>query len=207
MTVVEILDKLTAWAEENICPKVFLKVPPDDEAPNDADYEYKRVHPTCFTMYVPSKDKLPPNIIAPFPSLCVRCTDGSDSLADNIRRMRIEFCIATWETGTNGRDILIPSMYDSKTFHEWNDEESKAYFRRHGEGWRDAWNFVDTTLRELESVSSLNGIAIDKSQPITFEPLKEQNSIPNLYPFWFAIISFTVQTAIIRNINDNSKYL
>ena len=31
MTVVCVLDALTKWARENICPKILLKVPPDND--------------------------------------------------------------------------------------------------------------------------------------------------------------------------------
>ena len=208
MTVVEVLDRLAAWAEENICKKVLIKKPPDDnEAANDAGYEYERVHPACFTTYVPSKDKLPPKIVSPIPSLCVRCVEGKDDMVASARRMKIEFCLSTWETGTYGRDILIPNEKDGLRPKEWRGEESQAYFRRHGEGWRDAWNFIDIVLRELESVGSIDGIALDRSQEITFEPLKEQESIPDYYPFWFAVVSFTVQTGINRNNQDYAKFL
>ena len=207
MTVVEILDRITAWADKNICKKVYIKQPPDDGLPNDADYEYRRVNPVCFTMYVPGKDKLPPKIASPIPSLCVRCVGGEDHITPSVRRIRIEFCLSTWETGTNGKDILIPDREEPTNVHEWNDEDAQAYFRRHGDGWRDAWNFIDTVLRAIESVGSIDGIVIDKAEDITFEPLKEQDSIPNYYPFWFAVIGFTVQTAIARNNSDYLKFL
>lgn len=207
MTVVDILDRLAAWAEENICKKVLLKRPPDNEAPNDSSYEYSRVNPVCFTTYVPSSDKLPPKIASPFPSLCVRCVEGKDRLPASERTMKIEFCLSTWETGTHGRDILIPDTENGMKAKEWTGEEAQAYFRRHGEGWRDAWNFIDIVLREIESVGSIDGIALDKSQEITFEPLKEQESIPDYYPFWFAVVTFTVKTGISRNNQEYEKFL
>ena len=63
MSVVNILDKVTDWVRSEICPKIELKCPPStEEMPDDAGYDYKRVHPAAFTLFLPTKDKLPPAI-------------------------------------------------------------------------------------------------------------------------------------------------
>ena len=51
MTTTGILDIVTDWARENICSKLLLKAPPDDDAdPTGAGYDYKRVNPGAFAM-------------------------------------------------------------------------------------------------------------------------------------------------------------
>lgn len=208
MTVVGILDTLTEWARENICKKVLLKVPPDDEtAATDAGYEYKRVNPAAFALYVPAKDKLPPSVLSPFPSVCVRFVEGSDTLAAGRRSIGIELCFSSWDPGTHGKDVLIPNREDYMEPREWSGPEAEAYFRRHGEGWRDVWNMIDIALREIEIVTNIDGILIDRSVPVKYGPLREQEAIPDYYPFWFAWVSFTVSCPITRPIQGVDELL
>ena len=73
MNIVQIIDDVTSWAQENICNIVQLKVPPtEDTEPIDGQYEYELAHPSAFALYVPSKDKLPENLKSEIPYLSVR---------------------------------------------------------------------------------------------------------------------------------------
>ena len=70
MAVVTILDGVTAWVREKICSQIRLKVPPADaQAATDAGYEYKMVTPAAFSLFVPTKEKLPPSVISPIPAV------------------------------------------------------------------------------------------------------------------------------------------
>lgn len=206
MSVVFLVDKVTKWTQENICDKIMLKSPPrDEDAPTDADYDYQLVVPQAFPMYVPTSEKLPPKIRSPFPSVCVRFTAGEDNAAAERGFLDMQLCFATWDTGIHGEDILLPN--GDNTFRQWTGEEADAFFKRTGGGWRDAWNFVDIGLRALESVTHIDGLAIDRATPIKFGPLTEQESIPDLYPTWFAWISFRVNYPLVRNIQDFNNLL
>jgi hypothetical protein len=208
MSVVNILDRLTKWAQISICNKIQLKVPPDDEtSPTDEGYKYERMKPTAFTLYVPTKEKLPPEIISPFPSVCVRFMEGSDDITDKKGNIGIQLCFSAWNPGTHGKDVLIPSETDKLTLKRWTGEEAKQYFQRNSEGWRDVWSMVDIALREIESVTNIDGLVIDMSKPVKFGPLSEQDAIPDYYPFWFAWVSFYVTYPITRNIRDLENLL
>ncbi len=201
MSVVTLLDRVTDWARENICSKIMLKVPPDSEhAATDEGYEYERVHPAAFTMYVPTKEKLPPPV-SPFPSLCVRLIEGEDNLAGNSGSVNVQFCFSTWSTGTHSQDEVFPR--GDGTYRRGE----QGAFSRNGDGWRDAWNFVDAALREVESVTNIEGYALDRLKPIKFGPLTEQESIPDFYPFWFAWMSFSLTYPITRNIREIENFL
>ena len=39
---------------------------------------------------------------------------------------------------------------------------------KNGEGWRDAWNFVDTALRLIENAEYLGNLRVIKEKGITF---------------------------------------
>ena len=206
MSVVHVIDTVTDWARANICPKIQLKQPPADlDAATDEGYEYKLVTPAAFAMYVPTSEKLPPGIHSPFPSLCVRFMAGQDEQANGKGFVDLQLCFSTWDPGLHGEDILRAN--GDKSFKRWSGEEADAYFRRTGDGWRDAWNFVDIALRAVESETNIGGFVIDKATPVKYGPLTEQEAIPDLYPTWFAWISFRVTYPLVRNIQDFQEFL
>lgn len=201
MTVVEIIDTITEWARQEICKKIKLKCPPEDTQANAEGYDYKLVHPACFSLFVPTKDKLPPTVISPIPSICVRVIEGEDNMSAQKGALTIEFCLSTWDTGIHGKDVLEP--IGSNRF-KISDMEG---YQKDGGGWRDAWNLLDVVLRELESISSIGGLQIDRTSPVKFGPYTEQESIPDFYPFWFAWVRFKVTRALVRNIKDYGDLL
>lgn len=77
MTLVNSIDKIVSWLTENVCSKITLKLP--DDYRNDTGYDVVMVHPAAFPLYVPGKDRLPPNVAAPIPSVCVQLMEGSAS--------------------------------------------------------------------------------------------------------------------------------
>lgn len=207
MSVVHLIDTLTEWAQANVCAHIKLKQPPaDQEAATGEGYEYTLVNPTAFPMYIPTSEKLPPNIHSPYPALCVRFANGQDMPAQSEGFLDVQFCFATWNTGIHGKDILVPTEKAGE-FKQWSGEEAEAYFRRSADGWRDAWNFVDIALRAIESTTHIGEYTIDRAQPVKFGPLTEQESIPDLYPTWFAWVNFRVNYPLWRNIQDIEQFL
>lgn len=206
MSVVHVIDTVTEWARGNICDKILLKQPPTDlEGPEDGAYEYTRVHPAVFSMYVPTTEKLPPNIHAPFPNLCVGLTQGQDETAANKGYVDLQLSFSAWNPGVHGRDVLKP--VGDNSFRVWSEEEAKTYFQRTGTGWRDVWNFVDIALRAVESVTHIGGYTIDPATPVKYGPMPPQEGIPDFYPYWFAWISFRVTYPLRRNISSLQNFL
>lgn len=203
MTVVSIIDEITKWATEEICSKVKFKAPPErDEESNSSKYDYKLVTPACFSLFIPSKDKLPPSYLTPIPAMCVSVVEGNDNLTTNIGVLTIQFSFATWHTGTHGKDYFIP--VGDGSFKQCTDDE---YFKRDADGWRDVWNWIDIALRAIESSQSINGIEIDRASGVKFYPFKEQEAIVDYYPYWFAGIQFKVKRPIVRNITAYEELL
>lgn len=198
-TVTDIIDRVVAWTNQNICQKVELKVPPKDiDAPDGGGYEYTRVHPYCFPLFVPGNDKLPPDATVPIPSICVRVVDGIDFRATG--SISLELWFSSWNPGRHGKDILKPVQGKQFVYKEWTGPEAEAYFLRSSEGWRDLWNWIDVALRAIESVESIDGLQIDREQGIKFGPAKDDQGIPDYYPFWFGYIGLTLNRPIVRNI-------
>ena len=66
---------------------------------------------------------------------------------------------------------------------------------------------VDVALREIESAAAVYSFPINRSVPIKYGPLTEQDSIPDYYPLWFAWVSFSLLYSTPRNIRDIEKFL
>lgn len=205
MTSTTIIDMVTAWVGRNICPKIKLKVPPENiDEPNDHGYDRLMENPVAFPMFVPGKDKLPPDVKSSFPSICVRLLDGEDDLAAVAGRVNIQLCFSTWNPGTHGEDFIVPTSDGAST---WSGPAADADFQRNGDGWRDAWNLVDIARWEIESVTSIDGLVLDRGTPIKYGPLTEQEAIPDFYPFWFAWMTFSLTYPVIRHIWDCDNLL
>ena len=106
MTLVNSIDKIVSWLTENVCSKITLKLP--DDYRNDTGYDVVMVNPAAFPLYVPGKDRLPPNVAAPIPSVCVQLMEGSDELIQKKRQLQIRLCLACWNPGQHGGEIFNP---------------------------------------------------------------------------------------------------
>lgn len=205
MSIVKILDDITAWAQTNICSRIMLKVPPANGEPNDYDYDYKVANPVAFTMYVPTQDKLPKNVPSAFPSLCVRFMEGENNLSNNKGTIGIQLLLSVWSPGLYGADYFTVNPEDSL---QWQAQaEEKVKFQRNGEGWRDIWNFTDIAVHAIESTAHISGYEIDRSVPVKFGPLTEQDAIPDFYPFWFSWVTFQLTYPQQRNTDNIQQFL
>lgn len=205
MSIVKILDDVTEWARQNICSKIELKVPPKNSEPNDYEYDYKLANPVAFTMFVPTEDRLPKNTPSAFPSLCVRFIEAEDDFASMKGTVGIQFLLSAWNPGTHGQDMIAPQPGDGLTWV--SDPDAKNSFERNGEGWRDIWNFTDIAVRAVESATNISGYEIDRSVPVKFGPLTEQEAVPDYYPFWFTWVTFQLTYPLRRNIEDVQEFL
>lgn len=206
ITVVSVIDTVTEWAEREICSKVKLKEPPPLDEVDAEGYEYKLVNPACFSLFVPSTDKVTTDQ-SPIPSLCVRVIDGEDSMTGDMGTITIEFNLSVWDPGTHSKDILgVDTSNSQKPMRQCGEKDGKD-FQRNGEGWRDVWNWLDLTVRILESSSTIDGLAIDRASGVKWGPFSEQDSIPDFYPFWFTWVRFKVIRPLVRNIGEINEFL
>ena len=205
LSIVKILDDVTEWARENICSKIYLKVPPQNSKPNDEEYAYKTANPVAFTMFVPTEDRLPKDIPTAFPSLCVRFLEGEDDMANKKGTIGIQLLLSVWNPGTHAADQVAPQQGDAFAWHA--DSDAKVKFARNCDGWRDVWNFADIAVQAIEQASHISGHEIDHSVPVKFGPLTEQEAVPDYYPFWFAWVSFQLSYPLRRNAADIQEFL
>ena len=173
----------------------------------DASYPYKLVNPAAFSLFVPSKDRTPPKVAAPIPSVCVQLTQGEDDLIEHTRGIKIRLCFSAWDPGYHGPDIYIPQGNGSGTYIQQYNSEAADFFQKNGEGWRDAWNFVDTALRLIENAEYIGDLRVIKELGITFGPVAEQDAVPDFYPYWFAWAEFSVEETLTRHAKNYDHLL
>lgn len=210
MTIPQCIDRVTDWINESICPNIKLKLP--DDVQNGKEYEVKAVNPTAFAMYQPGKDKLPPGVIAPFPSVVVQLLEGSDDMAAHNGRMKLQLSFTAWNPGNHAGELTRATKATTATESEDLDVHlggiaSEQSFTRNAEGWRDVWNFVDRALREIENAEYLNGLRVVKELPITYGQFNQEGQISDLYPYWGAWVIFTIERGLTRTGASYSEFL
>lgn len=192
MTAVDSITRLMDWLEDEVCPLVSYKVPGETE--DDADYEYKLAHPSVLGMYWPTtKETLPPGVQDVQPGILVQVTSGSESQASLSRAMTVRLHLSVWNPGRHGPDAWRRKTAPDHSGLDWVRDESAAYQPGYDDGWRDAWNLLDTVVREVRNSPVFEGGArVDKSKDIAFGPYEVQENIVDLYPYWFAWVEFTL---------------
>ena len=200
MTLVQSIDKVVEWLNENVCSQITLKIP--DDYKNDADYNVKLVNPTAFPLYVPGKERLPPSVPAPIPSVCVQLMEGKDDLPKSVRQLNIRLCLACWNPGEHGGEKYHIRNGEGSTgttsYFLAKGDDAKTY-TRNMEGWRDSFNFADLVLRELENTEYIAGHRLVKESEIKFGLFTEDGNIWDYYPYWHNWITFTLEVGVVRN--------
>lgn len=201
MTLTKSIDGIVQWLNEKVCPQIFLKLP--DDYKNDTAYDVEYINPTAFPLYVPGKDRLPPSIPAPIPSVCVQLMEGTDKLATKNRQLKIRLCLACWNPGEHGLEVLHPqkdaTALGGYIYHPANGEAAQTY-ARNMEGWRDSFNFADLVLRELEGTEYIAGHRLLKESEIKFGLFTEEGNIWDYYPYWHNWITFTLEAGVVARI-------
>ena len=198
MTLVESIDKVVEWLNTKVCSQISLKLP--DDYTNDKSYNVEFVKPTAFPLYIPAKDRLPPSVPAPIPSVCVQLMEGNDDLLHKKRQLKVRLCLACWNPGEHGAEVLKPRKNANApggySFYNVTGEAAETY-TRNMEGWRDSFNFADIVLRELEGTEYIEGLRLVKESEIKFGLFSEEGNLWDYYPYWHNWISFTLEVGIV----------
>lgn len=208
MTLVKSIDKVVSWLTENVCSQTTFKLPDDDR--NGAECPVKYVHPAAFPLYVPGKDRLPPSVPAPIPSVCVQLMEGNDDLIKSNRQLQIRLCLACWNPGVHGAEVLHvkpdTSTIGGFSYHLVTGEAAETY-TRNMEGWRDVFNFADLVLRELEGTEYINGLRLVKESGVKYGVFTEDGNVWDYYPYWHNWISFTLESGAIARTPEKYQEL
>lgn len=192
MAIVDDLNRIRDWLQSEVCDKVAFKLPNDET--NDAGYSQELVKPTAFVLFTPSKDRLPPNVRAPIPSVCVRLSEGEHA-QDGTNKMTLVLNFCTWNPGVHGRDVFEP--VEGSGWRGYN-QKAEAEFLRSADGWMDVYNFVDAALRAIENADYIAGMRVVVEDGIKYGMTSGQDGLEDFYPYWPAWISFSVQSGNVR---------
>lgn len=197
MNLVQVIDTLVNWLNEDVCPGIELKLP--DDYKNDASYEVVMVNPAAFPLYVPGKEALPPSVAAPIPSVCVQLMEGADDLPSSRRTLQIRLCLACWNPGTHGdasyRPTEDPDAVAGISYYRTTAGAEQSY-TRNMDGWRDSFNFADRVLRAVENAEYIDGLHLATDKPIKYGMFVEDGNIWDYYPYWHNWISFEIDTGV-----------
>lgn len=202
----EVIQQTADWIAKNICSKIELKIP--DDFRNDGSYKTKVVHPASFPLYVPGKDRLPPGIPAPVPSVCVQMVSGTDMLIDKIRTLDMRIVLACWNPGVHGNELYRPKgNIDALGGHSYFVDPDSAAFEKGTDGWKDNMVFQDLVLNTLEKAEYIAGHRIIKESGIKFGLFTEDGDICDYYPYWHSWISFQLEVGLTPKAPDYNQFL
>lgn len=195
--LVRTIQSVANWLTENVCEKIQLKLP--DDSKNNNEYSVRTVHPAAFPLYIPGKDRLPPEVPAPVPSVCVQLIEGNDDLFNRNRLLNIRLVMACWNPGIHGNERYLPKENKNAPggcSYFIRNEENNQIYRKTMDGWKDSMNFQDTVLTELEKSEYIAGNRIVKEAGIKFGLFSEEGDICDYYPYWHSWITFQLSVGL-----------
>lgn len=169
--LIDELGKITEWMQENVCNHIDLYEPTDKIGKTIP----KTVHPTAFTMFIPSQDMVKAKKM---PALCIQLDDGTEDLSTNESSINIKLFFAVWNPGRFVKcEDGIKCIPDA-------------------EGWKDVLRFMDKTQREIEKTIYIADMRVDRKIPITYEFYKTKDGIVDAWPYWYGQMSFTLKAGM-----------
>lgn len=175
MTIVQCLETITKWLQENVCNKIKLKAAQDKD-----EEKFEEVNPTAFTLFQPGKTQVPPNTKILMPSVVVQLLDGNDDLTQSKARLKLQLSFMAWNPGKH------------------KAEGASVPLEPNADGWKDVWNFVEHALQEIENAEYLNDLRVVKELGITYGLFTQDNALVDLYPYWGAWVILTIEQGLAR---------
>jgi hypothetical protein len=195
VTIRNIIETVTAWAQEHVCDGLQFKIPEDDL--NDGEFPGATMEPNAFPCFLPARDRPPPGVRAPIPSVCVQLKEGTDRPQGSERTLQMRLSLAVWNPGRHGKNVLFPADDPfaelGKSYHASTNEEIRREYDRSMDGWRDVWNLADRALAALENADYIGPLRLMKEQGISYGPFSDDGAVWDDYPYWFLWIDFTLE--------------
>lgn len=193
MTIKRIIDAVTAWAEDAICRGILLKAPDDDANAENRGL----IEPVAFPIYLPSSERLPPNVAAPIPSICVLVKNGKDEPGERRRVLNMRLTVAVWNPGRHGSEMRYPQDDPfaelGRRYEGPSSPEDRLLYERNMTGWGDVWNLADRAIAAVENTEYIAGMRLMKEDGVTYGPFEEDGAVYDFYPYWFLWIDFSLE--------------
>lgn len=193
MTIVEAIETITDWINENVCPRLTFKQAND--AAQAEDYPFKEVHPRAYAMFYPGKDKLPEGEDWAEPFIVVTSTEGKRNTIRKTQTFSVQLTFRTWNPGTHGQEV-----------------DGKKSFEANIEGWKDVENLMDWTLRAIENTDYIGpdkgkGLRYVASAGSNYGLMVKDGQYIDEYPYFSAFASLQFEAGIARTSESYSDLL
>lgn len=195
-TLVDIVEGLTNWLNDKVCPQIQLLLPDDDHM--DDSYRNKRVCPRAYPLFSPYGYDSPEYPVPGTPGIVVGVLEGTDNQKAGTRTLTVQLQLISW----------APGAYESELFRVKKDPKAplgRKYFctdpydhqtfERNKDGWKDSYNFLEIVLREIQKNELINGMRIKiKDGQLNYGHFRTDTGPMDLYPYWINYITFEVET-------------
>lgn len=197
--LVDIVEALTTWLNEKVCPQIELLEPDDDFM--DETYVKKRVKPKAYPLFSPYGNNSPEYAIPGTPGIVVSVLEGSDNLKEGTRTLQIQLQLISWAPGAYASDlnhvIEDPKAPLGRKYYKTDPKDYQAY-QRTKDGWKDSYLFLDTVLREIQRTEFVAGMRIKiKDGDLVYGHYRDDTGPIDLYPYWINYIRFELETGRI----------
>ena len=197
--LVDIVETLTDWLNESVCPLIELLEPDDDFM--DENYTKKRVHPRAYPLFSPYGNDNPEIDIPGTPGIVVGVLSGSDDLQAKTRTLNIQLQLISWAPGAYSSDVLQvqkdPTAPLGRRYYRTDPKNGQIYDRSK-DGWKDSYNFLDVVLRELQHAEFIKGMRIKlKDGELNYGHYRDDTGPVDLYPYWINFVTFDLEVGRI----------
>lgn len=198
-TLVDIVEGLTDWLNEKVCPQIRLLVPDDDNM--DDSYRGKRVVPKAYPLFSPYGFDSPEYSIPGTPGIVVGVLEGTDDQKQGTRTLTIQLQLISWAPGAYGSELLRvrkdPNAPLGRKYYCTDPHDGQTY-ERTKDGWKDSYNFLELVLREIQKNELINGMRIKiKDGQLAYGHFRTDTGPMDLYPYWINYITFEIETGNI----------
>ena len=179
-----ILEKLSAWIEENVAPSIDFLLKPDNKYMDAATYEKEYITPAVYPLYIPPKTHRGED--SKVPAIIVQLGKMEEDMLKNEERIPIQLGLVIWNPGTYGE--------------EETDGEKAQTFARNYDGWKDILLMIDVIKRKLQSAVYIEGFKLDKATKMEYGMVNTDEEITR-YPYWGGFLTFTLTLGEAARVN------
>lgn len=203
MRIRQVIDNLTDWLNQSVCPEIMFKTP-NDEATASCSREQ---HPVAYPLYVPGEGKLPDESAFSAPSINVQLLKGKDNLLQRSRDADIQLTLSIWNPGSSTGEMFYPQNPGAGPRNLRYRRHEEDFYTRNLDGYKDIINFTDHVLDALEKTEIIKGVRVVKEEPVEFGQFQTDGVIWDDYPYWHMWIIFKVEAGTSMTIPEPYKNL
>ena len=206
MTMLDTIDGVRKWLEENVCTKLAFKKAPPPDYPAGKEYKHELVRPKAWAIYYPAGDVVK---LLDYACPCVVVQPIEfNYLPDGGEEVKVRLAFMVWNTGDHIEDVYdlnddtepvfsaeLGRFVQRSRYKLTNPEDA---FKLNDDGWRDVFVFADTALLELKKAKNIGGFKLKEDEPINCTPYSEESVSQYFYPYHYTRLDITLYRSVIE---------